>query len=159
MAPRQHGGRGDPDDGLRALFAKHLRRVHWTPIELGVMVSGVPDHNGCSEGVDFWVEYKATEDHSVGLEALQVGWILTRMRHGGRCFVVTRQRHDGGPRKGLPVDALWVHEGWDAAELKAGGLLACPPVLHLDAVVDGPSHWDWDRVRDVLVRWEMSRRG
>ena len=127
-------------------------------MELGLLVSGVPDHNGCVDGVDFWIEYKATEDYSVGLEPLQVGWLLRRMRAGGRCFVVTRRRHEGGPRKGLPVDDLWVHEGWDAKTLKAEGLLSCPPILHLEAQQDGPSHWDWDRVEERLLCWVFSQR-
>ena len=37
--------RGEPDDGLRNIFKKHLPRIHWVPMELGLLVSGVPDHN------------------------------------------------------------------------------------------------------------------
>jgi hypothetical protein len=124
-------------------------------MELGVVGVGVPDTNFCGDGVDGWVEMKATEAHAVELEPGQVGWILRRMRHGGRVFVATRRRHDGGPRKGDAVDELWMHEGWDAPILKAEGLLSCPPVLHMEG---GPSRWDWGHVRETLVSWQIGRR-
>ena len=150
--------RGEPDDGLRRIFGEELPTIHWQAIEIGLLGAGVPDHNGCADGTEFWIEYKATDGWAVGLEPEQVGWITERMIAGGRVFVITRRRHEGGPRRGLPVDDLYIHEGWDARALKADGLLAAPPVLHLEAQQSGPRRWDWGRVREVLVSWKMSRR-
>lgn len=147
--------RGDPDDGLRKLFHDNIGRIHFQAMELGVVGVGVPDTNYCADGVDGWIEMKSTDAHAVELEAGQVGWILRRMRNGGRVFVATRRRHDGGPRKGLACDELWMHEGWDAAQLKAEGLLSCPPILQMEG---GPSRWDWDHVRETLVTWQIGRR-
>lgn len=144
-----------PDDGLRALFHKKLPAVHWQAIEVGAVGRGVPDTNFCWRGAEGWIEMKATDAHAVTLLPEQVGWISRRMRAGGRVFIATRQRHDGGSRKGDAVDALWVHEGWDAATLKAEGLLSCPPVLHTEG---GPSRWDWDLVTSVLTEWVIGRR-
>lgn len=148
--------RGDPDDGLRKLFHDRVERCHWQAMELGVVGAGVPDDNGCADGADFWIEYKATDAWAVGLEPLQVGWISRRMRAGGRVFIAVRRRHDGGPLLGGPTDELWVYEGWDAAVLKAEGLRsAAAPILQMDG---GPGRWDWDRVRDVLTGWQFSQR-
>jgi len=146
---------GKPDDGLRAIFHSRMPRVHWQAIELGVVGRGVPDTNFCWQGAEGWIEMKATTSHAVGLEPEQVGWILRRMRAGGRVFVATRRRHEGGPRLGPAVDELWMHEGWDAAVLRAEGLLAAPPVLHMEG---GPSLWDWDLVQSTLTDWVIGRR-
>lgn len=132
-----------------------MPRVHWQGLELGLMASGVPDTNGCYQGQEFWVEFKWTDTYAVGLEALQVGWILRRMRAGGRVFVATWRETAGGPRSGPAESALFIHEGWDAAVLRAEGLLGAPPVL----IVEGPqSTWDWGLVQATLVEWPMSRR-
>ena len=147
--------RADPDHGLRALFHGRLPRVHWQGVELGLMASGVPDTNGCWDGVDFWIEFKHTTTDAVGLEPEQVGWILRRMRAGGRVFVVVEQESAEGPRKGAAIHRLMVFEGWDAADLRSGGLSAVPAVL----TIDGPrAGWDWDEVLATLVGWRMSTR-
>jgi hypothetical protein len=143
-----------PDNGMRPLFHGRLRDLHWQALELGVLGRGVPDSNYCGDGVDGWVEFKATETHAVPLRPEQVGWILRRCRAGGRVFIATRRQHDGGPLLGDPTDELWIHEGWDAATLKAEGLLSAPPVLHNEG---GPSRWDWGLVRGVLTEWVFSR--
>lgn len=144
-----------PDNGLRPLFHRRLPDLHWQAIELGVVGRGVPDSNYCADNVEGWVEFKATESHAVGLRPEQVGWTLRRMRAGGRVFIATRRQHDGGPLLGPPTDELWMHEGWDAAVLKAEGLNAAPPVLHLEG---GPSRWDWGLVRSTLLEWVIGRR-
>lgn len=144
-----------PDAGLRKLFHGRLPDLHWQAIELGVVGRGVPDSNYCGDGIEGWVEFKATGTFAVGLRPEQVGWILRRCRSGGRVFVITRRQHDGGPLLGGETDELWVHEGWDAADLKAHGLQVAPPVLRQEG---GPSRWDWGLVRGVLVEWVFSRR-
>jgi len=145
--------RADPDNGLRKLFHSKLPKFHWQAMELGVLGTGCPDSNFCLDGVDGWIEFKYTEDYSVGLRPEQVGWISRRMRSGGRVFVITQRKHDGGPKKGPPCNELWIHEGWDAASLKAHGLLMSPPVY---CAFDGD--WDWEKIRSVLTDWVMTRR-
>jgi hypothetical protein len=49
----------------------------------------------------------------------QVGWLLRRVRHGGRCYVLVRQRGRGR-------DALWLVAGSAAARVAAGGLRRLP---------------------------------
>lgn len=144
----------DPDNGLRAKFHDKLPQIHWQAIEVGVLGKGIPDTNFCWRGSEGWVEMKFTDTHAVGLMPEQVGWILRRMRSGGRVFVATWRMHDGGPRRGEAVSELWLHEGWDAGRLKAEGLLAAPPVLLLEG---GPSRWDWGLVGQTLVEWEFGR--
>jgi hypothetical protein len=155
-SPRISLRRGDPDDGLRKLFHDRVERCHWQALELGVVGAGVPDSNGCADGAEFWIEMKATDGWAVELNPMQVGWILRRMRSGGRVFIAVRRRHDGGPLLGDPTDELHIYEGWDAAVLKAEGMRsAAVPVLQTDG---GPSRWDWGRVREVLTGWEFSQR-
>ncbi len=149
-------GRGEPDGGLRRHFHQRLERVHLQAMELGVMGSGCPDTNGCADGTEFWIEYKHTASEGVvPLEPQQIGWILRRMRAGGRVFVATWVEHDGGARRGEAVSRLHMHEGWDAPVLRSDGVLAAPPVL----VQDGrPQDWDWGEIRDTLVCWTIGRR-
>lgn len=139
------------------MLHSHLRMVHWQTMELGVMGAGCPDTNGCWSGVDFWIECKhvASEVALVPLEPPQIGWILRRMRAGGRVFVATWVEHAGGPRKGEAVSRLVLHEGWDAPVLRTEGLAAVPPVLVLEG---GPGAWDWDALLSVLVEWQIGRR-
>lgn len=142
-----------PDAGLRKLFHDRIGQCHFQSIEIGTLGRGVPDDNYCADGVEGWIEYKFTETHAVGLRPEQVGWILRRMRAGGRVFVVTMRQHGGGVLLGEPVRELWIHEGWDAAAIKAGGLMAAPPVLCLEE-----SPWDWGAVRRVLTDWWIAGR-
>jgi hypothetical protein len=147
--------RADPDHGLRAKCHKNIPRVDWQAIELGVLGAGVPDSNFCGDGVEGWVEHKWTETYAVPLRPEQVGWISRRMRNGGRVFVLTWRETTGGPRSGPPASELWMHEGHDVVQLKAEGLLSCPPVFCMEG---GPSRWDWGLVRSALLEWQIGRR-
>lgn len=121
------------------------------------MGKGCPDTNICADGVDNWIECKhiSAEDGLVPLEPPQIGWILRRMRNGGRVFVATWVEHAGGARKGEAVSRLVLHEGWDAPTIRSEGLGAAPPV----AIFEGqPGDWDGEEIRAVLVTWTMSTR-
>ena len=134
------------DGNLRQLFREKLPEVHWQAIETGGTGRGVPDSNGCWRGREFWVEYKRTGTGRVPLRPEQVGWLSRRGRGGGRVRVAVRQVHKGGPRKGPPVDALWLLEGVHAVDIVERGLhwdLASFVIRRWDG---GPSRWDWDRV-------------
>ena len=131
------------DDGLRALFRANLRKgFHWQSVETGFTSRGVPDSNCCCvPGVEFWVEFKSVRrGWAVKIRPEQVGWLLTRERHGGRTFVAVRRRVEG-------ADELYVYRGSVARDLKDRGLLAVP----LLRCSGGPSRWDWDAVSSILV--------
>ena len=67
-------------------------------------------------------------------------------------FIATQQKHNGGSRKGDPVNDLYIHEGWDAPLLKSEGLNCVPPVLHMS------NSWDWDIIQETLINWCFSSR-
>lgn len=135
------------DGGLRGLFEQNMRRVHWQAIETGLTGKGVPDLNGCLDGVDFWVELKQTPEWAVTLEPEQVGWILRRCRKGGRVFIAVRRKCAAGPRRPA-ADELWLMAGAEAREAKDGGLRAVNP---LGVWTGGPSQWAWDDLLAILT--------
>jgi len=142
------------DGELRTLFREHLRSVHWTSIETGLINPGVPDAYGAADGRMFWVEHKRTDGWAVTLEVSQVGWHTAHARHGGTSYVAVRRRHSGGPRRGPAVDELWVLWGGQAARARDLGLRGCASgelaLLHRSA--GGPARWDWAAVLAVLTR-------
>ena len=117
-------------------------------IELGAVGPGVPDVNYCIGGMEGWLELKATENWSVPFRPGQPGWIARRVRAGGRVFILTRRRHGGGPRKGEPVDELWIHKGKEVLAVNSGDLRSAETALWL---AGGPRNWDWAAVQQVLV--------
>jgi len=132
-----------PDDGLRALFRKHLSQVHWVSVETGLTESGVPDLEGCYKGVSLWLECKATQAWAVKIRPFQIGWHLRRQRAGGRTFVAVRRRVK-------LLNELWLYEGGVIIELSKQGL-RLPPIARFEG---GPARWDWDRVLFLLVNCE-----
>lgn len=140
------------DGGLRPLFRERLvRGFQWTSVETGATVAGVPDAEFCAEGgVQGWVEFKATDAWSVWLRTKQISWHTERYLRGGWSVIATRRRHEGGPRRGPPVDELWLHAGRWAARLRAEGLRGDIPALGVWE--GGPSRWDWEGVRAALLR-------
>jgi len=133
------------DGGLRKLFQARLPHVHWCSVETGSTGRGIPDSNGCIDSHEFWVEFKATENYSVELRPEQVGWLLRRTRAGGRTFIAVRRKHDGGKRKGKPVDELWLYSGAAAKVLSELGLNKTY-VQTLGIWSKGPAEWNWHTV-------------
>lgn len=139
------------DDGLRALFRRHLPLVHWQSIESGSTGRGVPDSNYCYQGCEGWIECKATKAYGVTLRPEQIGWIARRVRAGGRVHVAVRRRHGGGPRLGPPVDELWIFHGRYVKTAKLYGLRS-PAMLGVCRVWHGgPARWDWDGVLGAIT--------
>lgn len=136
------------DGGLRPLFRQKLPTIHWVSIETGGTGRGIPDSNGCRDGNEFWVEFKQTKTHSVGLRPEQVAWLMRRSRVGGSCFVAVRCRTEAGPRRGPARDELWLFRGSDAVELKQDGLNCC---LHLGVWEGGPANWCWAEIERQLL--------
>ena len=139
------------DDGLWPEIRKHIRDVDWQRIETGIIAAGVPDLNGCMESVEAWIELKATDTFSVNnISPHQIGWLEKRARNGGRTFLLTRRRHNGGPRKGLAVDEIWLHRGVDARHVLVDGLKdSVPPLLVCSG---GPAKWNWELLKIIIFK-------
>lgn len=134
------------DGGLRKLFRTNLPTFHWVSVETGLTEQGVPDSNYCVDGIEGWVEYKLSTTNKVWLKPEQIGWLERRSRAGGRTFVAVRFQHLGGPRKGVPVDGLFIYAGATARSLATLGLKTKPLALF----VGGPSSWGWMTVGKLL---------
>ncbi len=132
------------DGGLRKLFKDNLKAVHFQSIESGGTGLGVPDTNGCHQGIEFWVEFKQTAGWTVStFRPEQVAWIEQRTRHRGRVHVGVRQR-------GAGRDALWLLGPGSARMLIDGCRLDRLP----DSLVRGhwpSSPWPWPEVLVALT--------
>lgn len=135
------------DDGLRSLFRRHLPQVDWQSIESGGVNRGIPDSNFCHRGCEGWVEFKSTKGYVVDLRPEQIGWIARRVRSGGRVWIAVRRRHDGGPRRGEPVDELYLVHGCYAKKAKLDGLRGLPSRMY----GGGPARWDWEHVLATIT--------
>jgi len=146
------------DGGLRGLFRDNLRvGWHWQSIETGGTGRGVPDSNFCAAekrdgrvvGTEGWIEFKQTEGWTADLRPEQISWLLERSARGGRCFVAVRRKNQGGPRRGAPVDELWLYPGRLARRLRLEGLRLEDGLLYRGE--GGPSNWNWVRIAEVLT--------
>lgn len=135
------------DGGLRPLFKKNLPAFHWTPVE-SPMTGGIPDTNGCLEGVEVWVEFKLTHTRKIDFRPEQPGWIHRRYRAGGRVWIAIRLVHEGGPRLGPPVDDLILIYGGHVLDLAREGV---SDMLISGRWRGGPRRWDWQAVGALLV--------
>jgi len=75
-------------ESLRA----HIPRAHWQRIESWQVAPGVPDLNGCQDGQEVWIEAKIVKGKKVNVTPLQVNWLETRARHGGKVYIVALYR-------------------------------------------------------------------
>ena len=139
------------DGDLRSIFRKKLPRFHWTSIETGMTGRGIPDSHYCHAKTPGWIEYKVTKGFAVGMRPEQVAWTLRYVRAGGRVFVAVRRQSMGGPRKGAPVDELWLIRGWAAGDLKQGGLKKLTPAALAGVWDGGPSKWSWPDIEYALL--------
>ena len=137
------------DGGLRKIFHSKLPDIHWQAIETGSTGKGIPDSNGCYQGVEFWCEFKKTSANVVNLSPEQVGWILRRKRAGGNVYIAVRKKRSQSVRREA-CDELWLFSGIDAAHLKEGGLKS-NLVLPLGIWRGGPNKWDWQAVKKQII--------
>lgn len=72
------------------LLRRNMPEVHWQRIE-NVAGTGVPDVNGCLDGIEFWIECKIGKAGSFEIRPDQIAWHTKRVNKGGRCFVVVRE--------------------------------------------------------------------
>lgn len=73
---------------LRRALCEQLTNCHWQPIEAGQVGGGIPDLNGCFQGVEIWLELKIQKGNIIGVTPRQATWLMRRAEAGGRCFVL-----------------------------------------------------------------------
>lgn len=150
---------GKDDGGLRALFRKHLPDFFWTTVESGAISPAVPDSHwkapvGPQSG---WIEYKKTDTNRIAsLDPRQAAWLDRYWRLGGISHLAVRFRHGGGPRKGPPVDDLWIVPGCRAIDVLRNGIFVLTEVSEDRGAggfrtSGGHSRWEWDRVRAAVL--------
>lgn len=141
------------DGGLRGIYRTKLPGIHWSPIETGHIVQGVPDCEGCAEGVAFWVENKKTDAYAVTVRTMQRGWHARRALCGGRSFIAVRLVAPAGPRRGEARDEFWLYPGAQAIDLALQGLRLTPMLRE----VGGPGRWSWRSIREAFLRAPLPR--
>jgi hypothetical protein len=67
---------------------------HRSAIESHISSPGIPDLNIFLEGVDVWVELKASHISKVKMRASQKAWHVKRARHGGKSWVIVATKTD-----------------------------------------------------------------
>lgn len=123
-----------------------LPEPHWQRIESGLTAQGIPDTNGCSAGVESWIELKVVNrGNKVKLQSFQVAWLVKRARAGGRSYVAVRVQKPG-------EDYIAIWPGLAAREVKDQGLAALSLAVH----VSSPP--DYDSIRSVLFGNEAGFR-
>ncbi len=78
-----------PEAKLWQDVKKALKDAHLVRIE-NKASPGVPDVNGCYDGVEFWIELKVIKGNSLQLSKFQKAWIYERTKFGGKVFVLAR---------------------------------------------------------------------
>lgn len=137
------------DGGLRGAFRTKFPDFMWQSIEVGTVGRGVPDSFFLAPGgIAGWIEYKSTLTTKVPLRPEQTAWLSRYERLGGRAFVAVRRRHGGGPRKGDPLDELYVFSAKDVVQLAREGVLLTPCVARCEGNI---RRWNWEKVRQALL--------
>ena len=133
------------DGSLRSLIRKNLPLVHWQAIETGGTGRGIPDMNGCSNGIEVWIENKVASGLKVHtMRPEQVAWIERRARAGGRVFIFVRKD-----------EALWLLSSGAARLLLDGVRMRDLPAK----VVCGrwlSFPWPWAEIDQALFRTPLS---
>jgi Holliday junction resolvase len=133
------------DGGLYKLFKKNLPRIHWQRIEIGGTGQGVPDLNGCVDGIEFWVELKQDQKGRMILRPEQIGWMIERTRHGGLVRIAVRLTV-------VSTDVLVIFDGPLVERLETMSIDANLPNA-IDFWEGGPNRWDWEGVfRAITMR-------
>jgi hypothetical protein len=128
------------DGRLRQLFKAHLPEFDWQSIDV-TSGRGVPDSNACYDGIELWIEHKATKGQRVIVRPEQVAWIERRLRHGGRVFIAVR-------RFNSRTDELFLLCGAAARFLARG---QWPSTLALSHWQGGPARWNWPEIKTILL--------
>jgi len=135
------------DGGLSQHFQRNLPKWDWQRVENSAVGRGVPDLNGCFDGVEVWIENKTTEGWKVGLRPEQSAWAARRARAGGRVFTAVRRLCSAGPRR-LAADELYLFGALQGQELILGDLKTVTP---LGMWTGRPADWNWAVIQSILI--------
>ena len=106
---------------------KLLPMVHWQRIELSYM-PGIPDLNGCYEGVEIWIELKVVRrGKKINLTRPQVNWIKKRTKAGGRTLIMVLKDDQITVWPGEEIDDILEH-GIDASGFITAWPITIKPV-------------------------------
>ncbi len=137
------------DDGLRSIIMKHIKDVHWTPIESSVTISGIADLHGLYNSIDAWVETKRIYGYQIRTKPAQIGWHARRAREGGRCFIACRRRHLYKGTQTDGIDEMYLYSGADLEQLAEVGVRGNVPCL--GHWTGGPTYgWNWREIKTIL---------
>jgi len=126
------------ENAFWGLVSKNLKNIHIQRIETGGTGRGIPDFNACDDGVEYWVELKVVNSgKKIGLRPEQIGWLVKRSMHGGRCFVLVR----------TPDAQIYLYNGADAREVADEGLRLEP-----ELALKKPYDWDLLKKSFTLLR-------
>lgn len=120
----------------------HSPGVDWMRLE-NLVGTGMPDINGCLNGVEVWVETKLVKGNRIHFEPMQPAWIRKRTRAGGKVYIFARHKDTFLLWAGFPSE--WMLNG---TPLSDGGLSVdyrdAAPVLKMDRP------YDWKLLMEVL---------
>ncbi len=131
------------DGGLRAKFRQKLPGVHWQTFEPGGGGTGVPDCNGCFNGVDFWIECKRTTGWAVKFQPTQVSWIEDRWAHFGKVYIAVRRENEASG-----ADQLYLYAGGDVRDLAQYGI---NNTISACMWCGGPRNWDYVHFLSIVT--------
>lgn len=119
--------------------------VHWTRVEAWSL-PGVPDLNGCMQGMDFWVELKVLTTKSdkkfPKWRPHQVAWQTSRTSVGGLVWNLVHH---------LSSNRLLFIRGDNLAKRLMDG-----DEGNYDGWIDMPNDYDgWKQVLEQLTSWEV----
>lgn len=136
------------DGGLGKLFQDNIREAHWQRIESPLTGGGIPDLNGCMNGVEVWIENKKAKHWKVKFEQFQIGWAERRVRAGGNYFLAVRQILN--PKRGTPEDNLWLFKADALRRIEEHGLPVITAPVSYGYVWRGD--WDWPRIAELVFQ-------
>jgi len=141
------------DGGLSQHIQRYLPHWDWQRVESSAIASGVPDLNGCYNGVEVWVELKQTGAWALDIRPAQIAWAEKRVRHGGRVFMAVRRHCFAGPRREA-VDELHLFSGHQVRDLSAVGLERA----HKLGIWEGrPADWNWTEINTILLKYKCGQ--
>lgn len=92
--------------GVWDLLHKNTPQVDWARVE-NLVGTGICDVNGCLNGVCVWIENKLVRSgFKIKFQPTQPAWILRRIAHGGRVFILVRKDNTLYLYHGKQVQAL-----------------------------------------------------
>lgn len=107
-----------PEQRLYERIKKGMPWVHWQRFE-DTLSSGIPDLNGCYQGVEVWIEAKvAKPSGKVAMRPAQVAWLTQRWASGGRAWILVERGDRLRAWQGGYALSLSTY-GWDGVEPQA----------------------------------------